>query len=60
MPLMNMNMLFTNRSKATQKQKQLIPMLVTQPSPMINTKLNSIHTIINTPKTSCGSCGGGS
>jgi len=60
MPLMNMNMLFTNRSKATQKQKQLIPMLVTQPKPMINTKLNSIHTIINTPKTSCGSCGGGS
>ena len=59
MPLMNMNMLFTNRSKAIQKQKP-IPMLVTQPSPMINTKLHSIHTIINTPKTSCGSCGGGS
>ena len=52
---MNMKFMFTTKSA---KPRQT-PMVITRPTQMIN-KLNSIHTIINTPKTSCGSCGRGS
>jgi hypothetical protein len=52
MPLMNMKFMFTNR---TTKPRQ-VPMMVT---PMAISKLNSINAIINRPKSSCGSCGGG-
>ena len=48
-----MKFMFTNRST---KPRQ-VPMMV---APMTINKLNSINTIINKPKTSCGSCGRGS
>jgi hypothetical protein len=47
-----MKFMFTNR---TTKPRQ-VPMMVT---PMAISKLNSINAIINRPKSSCGSCGGG-